>query len=217
MNDATFDETPTAELPLDFTRLQRAAVSYEQQYAPHLWQLRQQAEEDWQTLARQLQAGIGTKTELSGLQTLLADWTDAQALQAALLETPLPLLEACCQQLKANTNISNDSPPTLASLLLNLIEAHCFGSVVARAPAEMARALQALQTQSLVPLRVLTPDLPAFGTALPPWLEQLPSETLSRLREACYMQLQPHNGPDRPLFEWLLVCLNSMLILRQLD
>lgn len=239
MSDATFAETSAADIPLDFARLQQAAVRYEQHYAPQFWQLRQHAGADWQALVALLQAGFGTTAELSALQNLLQDWPDAEALQEALLSTPLPLLEACCQQLRAQLpsvvpeapdltdkpDSPDETPPTLARLLLDLLEAHCFGSVVVRAPAELQRALLALQQQSLAPLQVLRTqlpaelpaDLPTLGSALAPWLDALPSETLSSLREACYAQRQTLTGPARQPFAELLVCLNSTLVLRQLD
>ncbi|MGE3724533.1 MAG: hypothetical protein AB7I41_03225 [Candidatus Sericytochromatia bacterium] len=237
MTDATFAETQGTEIPIDFQRLQQAAVSYEQHYAPQFWQLRQQLPADWQALAEQLQKGVGSPSAQSGLQALLADWPDPQALQAALLAAPLSLLETCCQELRAglhsqvadltapltHPDSQNEEPPTLAQLLLNLLEAHLFGSVVARAPAELQRALAALQDLSLEPFQVLIPQLPvelhtalpAQGSALATWLEALPDETISRLREACYTQQQTLTGSARQPFVELLVCLNSTLVLRQ--
>ncbi|PKL77151.1 MAG: hypothetical protein CVV27_06625 [Candidatus Melainabacteria bacterium HGW-Melainabacteria-1] len=241
MSDATFAESPSADEPLDFARLQAAAFRYEQQYAPQFWELRQHAGADWQAIVVLLQAGFGSESELSALQNLLQDWPDAEALQMALLATPLPLLESCCQLLRAqlqpadpesteapdltaNPDTPDETAPTLARLLLNLLEAHCFGSVVARAPAELQRALQVLQDISLAPLQVLTSHLPAdlpsvlptHGSALAPWLDQLPSEQLKQLRDTCYTQLQTLPGPARQPFAELLVCLNGTLVLRQL-
>jgi len=237
MTDDTLAETQGTEIPLDFQRLQKAAASYEQHYAPQFWQLRQQLPADWQALAIELQKGVVSPSEQSGLQALLADWPDPQALQAALLSAPLSLLESCCQQLRAELqsqvsdltdpftqpDTPNEKPPTLAQLLLNLLEAHLFGSVVARAPAELMRALTALQDLSLEPFQVLIPQLPvelrtalpAQGSALATWLEALPEETLSRLREACYAQQQTLTGSARQPFVELLVCLNCTLVLRQ--
>lgn len=237
MHDATFVETQGTEMTLDFSHLQKAAVSYEQQYAPQFWQLRQQLPVEWQALATQLQKAVGHSNQISELQSLLADWPDPQALQAALLSAPLSLLESCCQELRTALQSQrpdptdlishpappNEAPPSLAQLFLNLLEAHCFGSVVARAPAELERALAALEDCSLAPFQVLIQNLPAaLQTALPAqaadlatWLKTLPDETLSHLREACYTQRHTLTGSARQPFVALLVCLNSTLVLRQ--
>lgn len=228
MSDSRFADTQTADFSLDFARLQAAARRYEQQHAPRFWQLRQHAGADWQTLVTLLQAGSGSESELSALQNLLQDWPDAEALQRALLDTPLPLLESCCQRLRAQLRQAepdspdspeplSDSLPGLNRLMLNLLEAHCFGSVLTRAPAELQRALAALQPLPLAPLKVLASDLPVQASALAPWLEHMPGERLKQLRDACYTQLQTLTGPDRQPFAELLICLNATLLLRQLD
>lgn len=225
MSDASFADTQTADFPLDFAHLQAAARRYEQQHAPSFWQLRQQAGADWQTLVTYLQAGSGSESELSALHNLLQDWPDAEALQRALLATPLPLLESCCQRLRAqlqpvdpdSLDPPSDSVPGLNRLMLNLLEAHCFGSVLTRAPAERLRALAALQSMPLAPLQVLASDLPVQASALASWLEHMPSERLKQLRDGCYTQLQRLAGSARQPFAELLICLNATLMLRPRD
>lgn len=211
--DADTELSELPDLPLTFAELLQAAQRYEQEMAPEFLALCEREPQAWQALAGQLHAG--ETQHPSALREL--DWPDAAALSQALLATPLDLLTGLVAQLKAlrGPDEDRDAPAeALATRLLNLLEAHCFGSAPARAPGMLQAALDALQGQPLTPLQALVPDLPQ-APELAGWLAQASPARLKALRDACHARLQVATGAEAALLGDWLTALNSSLLVQK--